>query len=349
MVGGAAVGDADDVEAGAFGGEGAGGGIFEGDRFVAAEAELVEDALVEVGRGFRRGGVAAAGEEFEMMKKVEPREVGLDPFVFRVRGEADAELAGAGGVEEFGDAGENGLLEEQTVFVDAALELEGRAIGAWAETVPRIERVVGVADAADEKRFVEGHAMGEVNEAVGFDERPLGVDDEAVEVEDEGANHGSFRRYRMARSSILRGAVNASRRVARDRASDSGGMQQAPHFEPGVFGFDADFDEEIDEGVETVAAKLSEFGAVAAIVATEGEGGAAKAVAQEEDERPGVGIFALEEPGGLENRRGARDEIVDLREASLAARADERKDVVGADNQALIRGGSGNGSVVVHG
>ena len=143
------------------------------------------------------------------------------------------------------------------------------------------------------------------------------------------------------------GECGAARRA--NRASDFGGVQQAAHFELGALGFDADFDEEIDERAEAVAAKFAALGAVASVVATEGERGAAKAVAQEEDERARFGIFALEQSGGLEDRRGARDEIVDLREAALAARTDERKDVVGADSQALIRGGSGNVSVVVHG
>ena len=60
--------------------------------------------------------------------------------------------------------------------------------------MPRIERILGVADAAHECGAIEGHAMRGVNLGVGIDERSFGVDDESVEVEDEGAYHASIGR-----------------------------------------------------------------------------------------------------------------------------------------------------------
>jgi hypothetical protein len=70
--------------------------------------------------------------------------------------------------------------------------LEADAVGLRAESPPRVEGVVRVADAPGEERLVEGDAVGPVNVAVGVDERGLRVQYEAVEVEYEGADHGAL-------------------------------------------------------------------------------------------------------------------------------------------------------------
>ena len=113
VVSGGRVGHGDGPEVRAFGGEGAGVRVLEGDGLVSAKAEAIQDEPVEIGLGFRGRGVAAAGEEFETIAELETFEVRLDPGVFGVGGEADAELVRAGGVEQGDDAGENGLGEEK--------------------------------------------------------------------------------------------------------------------------------------------------------------------------------------------------------------------------------------------
>ena len=55
--------------------------------------------------------------------------------------------------------------------------------------MPRFGGVVGLAGAAEEAFAVEGAAVAGVHQAAGGDERSFGVEDEAVEVEDEGADH----------------------------------------------------------------------------------------------------------------------------------------------------------------
>lgn len=189
VVGGGLVGDSDDVAIGALGGEGAGVRIFEGDGFMATEAEAIEDEFVEVGLGFGRGGVFAAGEEIEMREQAEALQVRVDPGVLGVGGETDVEAGGAGGGEEIEDAGENGLAEETGVLGGAAFELEGGAVRVRREAVPGVEAIGRDADAADEKGAVEGDLMARVDFGVGVDEGGLGVEDETVEVEDEGADH----------------------------------------------------------------------------------------------------------------------------------------------------------------
>ena len=52
VVGGRRAGGGDAPEVGAFGGDAAGVRIFEGDGFVRAEAEVIEDEFVEIGLGF---------------------------------------------------------------------------------------------------------------------------------------------------------------------------------------------------------------------------------------------------------------------------------------------------------
>ena len=69
------------VKVRAFGGEAAGVRIFEGDGFVAAEAEAIQDEFVEVGLGLGRRDVFAAGEEIEAVKEAQAGEVGVAPRV----------------------------------------------------------------------------------------------------------------------------------------------------------------------------------------------------------------------------------------------------------------------------
>lgn len=189
VVGGRRAGADDGVHVGASRGEAAGVRVFEGDGFVAAEAEAVEDEFVEIRLGLGGRDVFATGEECEVVEEAEASEVSVAPRVRGVGREGDRKRASAGGVEEGDDAGQDGLAEHQRVFDGAAFEFESGAIGVRTEAVPRIEGVVGVADAADKRVAVEGHTVIGVNEAVGVDERGLGVEDEAVEVEDEGADH----------------------------------------------------------------------------------------------------------------------------------------------------------------
>ena len=129
MVDGGGAGARNGVNVGAGGGEAAGAGIFEGDGFVAAEAEAVQDEVVEVGLGLRRRDVFAASEESEAIKEAEAGEVGVAPRVRRVGRETDRERERTGVVQEREDARENRLLEHERVFEGAAFELEGGAVG----------------------------------------------------------------------------------------------------------------------------------------------------------------------------------------------------------------------------
>ena len=199
VVRGGGAGTDDGVQVGAFGGDTARGGIFEGDGFVAAEAEAVQDEFVEIGLGLRRRDVFAAGEEMEAVKEAEAGEVGVAPRVRRVGRETDRERERAGGVQEREDARENRLLEHERIFDGAAFEFEVGAIGVGAEAVPRIKGVVGVAGATQEEIAIEGDAMVGVDEAVGVDEGRLGVEDETVEVEDKGADHAEGGRVERER------------------------------------------------------------------------------------------------------------------------------------------------------
>lgn len=182
-------GTRDGPEIRAFGGKAAGVGVLEGDGFVAAEAKSVEHEFIEIGLRFRRWDVFAAGEKREAVEEAEAGEVGVAPRVWRVGRETDRETAVAGGVEEGDDAGEDRLAEHQRVFDSATLELEDGVIGVGAEAAPRIKRVVGVADAADERVAIKGHAVIGMDDAVGIDERSFGIENKPVEVEDERANH----------------------------------------------------------------------------------------------------------------------------------------------------------------
>lgn len=185
--GGAWAGDGVDVSA--FGGEAARVRIFEGNGFVAAEAETVEDEFIEVGLRFGRRGVFAAGDEGEAIHEAEAGEVGVAPSVRRVGSEGDGKSEGAGGVEEGDDAGENRLSKHQRVFDRAAFELKRGVVSVGAKSAPRVECVVCVSNAADKDFAVEGHGVVGVNNFVGVDEGSFGVEDEAVEVEDKGTNH----------------------------------------------------------------------------------------------------------------------------------------------------------------
>ena len=174
VVGGGGAGADDGGEVGAFRGEAAGVRILEGDGFMAAEAKAVEDKFVEVGLGFGRGGVFAAGEEGEAVEEAEAGEVAFAVVVAGIGGEAEGKRDGARGVEEGEDAGEHGEGEVVRAIACAALGFEGDAVGALLEGVPGVEGVVGVANGAEEFGFVEGDAVRGVDIGVGADEGGLG-------------------------------------------------------------------------------------------------------------------------------------------------------------------------------
>lgn len=180
----------DGVEVGALGGGGAGVRILEGDGLVAAEAEVVECELVEIGLGLGRGDVLSAGEELETIEQPEAGKVALAVGVHGIRGEGDGQAVVAGGVEERDDAGSDCELEIAQVIAFAAVGFQGSAIGTFFKSVPRIEGVIGVADGAEKVGLVEGDAVGGVDVGVGGDEGGLGVEDQPVEIKDEGADHG---------------------------------------------------------------------------------------------------------------------------------------------------------------
>ncbi len=189
-------GSGDGVEAGAFGGDAAGVRVFEGDGFVGAEAEMLEDEFVEIGLGFGRGNVFAAGEEGEAIKEAYTFEVGLDPRVFGVGSDGDVEAGGAGFVEEGDHAGERQEFFEATFFQLLTLGFEIGVDGGGTEGDPGVESEINVADGAEKEGFVEGDLVRGVDVGVGADEGGLGVEDETVEVEDEGADHGCPRSTR---------------------------------------------------------------------------------------------------------------------------------------------------------
>lgn len=70
------------------------------------------------------------------------------------------------------------------------LHLQRRAIGAFLERVPWVEGIIGVAHRDDESFVVKRDAVRRVHIRVGRDQRRLGVEDQAIEVENERADHG---------------------------------------------------------------------------------------------------------------------------------------------------------------
>ena len=169
VVGGRGAGGGDAPEVGTFGGETAGVRVFEGDGFVAAEAEVFEDQFVEVGLRFRCAHVFAAGDVGKAVEQAQARKVGLNPGVFGVGGDRDGQVGGARLIEEGDHAGERSEEFEAAFFGVLALGFESDAVVVGGEISPRVEREIGVADAAEEASIVEPHAVGGVNIGVGPD------------------------------------------------------------------------------------------------------------------------------------------------------------------------------------
>jgi len=187
---GRGAGGGDAPEVGTFGGETAGVRVFEGDGFVATEAEVFEDQFVEVGLRFRCAHVFAAGDEGKAVEQAESSEVGFDPRVFGVGSYCDGQGGGASLVEQGDDTRERGEKFEAALFGVLAFGLESDAVVVSSEVGPRIKGEIGMPDGPEETRMVEGHAVGVVNIGVGADEGGLGVEDKAVEIENESADHG---------------------------------------------------------------------------------------------------------------------------------------------------------------
>lgn len=165
-------------------------GVLEGDGLVAAQAEVLQDEFVEIGLGFGRRDVLPAGDEGEAIDEAQAGEMRLNPRVFRVGGDGNGHGGGAGLVQEVDHSWKRGEEFEAADFGALALGFERDAVMGGGEIGPRLERVVGVADGAQEARIIERHAMGFVNIGVGANEGGLGVEDKAVEIENESTDHG---------------------------------------------------------------------------------------------------------------------------------------------------------------
>lgn len=115
----------------------------------------------------------------------------LAVVVLRVRGEADEQARVARFVHEGNHTRKNLQPEIAIAVPGATFDFKGRAVGVRRESAPRIEGVVGVAHGAQEMRFIEMHAVRCVHIGIRADERGFRVEDQSIEIEDEGANHGS--------------------------------------------------------------------------------------------------------------------------------------------------------------
>ena len=188
--------------------------IFKRDRFTTAQTEFLQHQPIEIGFGFGRRRVAAAGEEFEMRVQPEALEMAFDMVVAGVAGDREVKLGDAGRIEQRDDTGEHGLPERAGPVVLVTLLLERSFVGAGAERAPRVKCVIVAANCLNKFRSIERLAMRGVDVAVGVNERRLGVEDEAVEIKNECANHPSDeiartpkRKRRVREGSARRGGL----------------------------------------------------------------------------------------------------------------------------------------------
>lgn len=190
VVGSGRIGCDDAPEASALGREGAGVGILEGDRLVGAQSEMSECEPVEIWFWLGRLDVIAAGEGLEPRQQAETTEVFLAVCVIGIGRERDRPALSGSGVHQGDHTRQDGLGERAPATMVGELFFQFHAIGIGPEGAPRIEGVVGVADAADEQIALERQPVRGVDIGKGVDQRRFRVEDETIEVEDEGARHG---------------------------------------------------------------------------------------------------------------------------------------------------------------
>ena len=171
---------------------------------MAAQAKAIEHEFVEIGLGLGRRDIFAAGEKTEAVEQAETREVAFAVGVRGIGREGDRESPGLGGVEECDHAREDGEGEVVEAVALAPGRFQGDPVGAFFKGVPRVKGVVGVADRAEKLSFVERHAVRGVDIGVGTNQGGLGIENEAVEVEDEGTDHGEETGRPVGRPSMLR-------------------------------------------------------------------------------------------------------------------------------------------------
>lgn len=165
-------------------------GILEGGAGAGRQAQLIHGEPVDVRFRLGRRHVVSATDDGEAVAQPQAAQVAFDVRMARVGRYAERQSGRAGVVEQ----GLHARQKRQTLvelFVDrSAFGFQLHAVGPLFERMPGVEGIVRVADAAQEEIPVERDGMAPVNGRVGIDQRRFGVDDEAVEVEDESAQHG---------------------------------------------------------------------------------------------------------------------------------------------------------------
>ena len=117
----------------------------------------------------------------------------LDVAVPGVRRYRELQIAPAGFVETGQHAGQEGLTRGHFPVQPPVLGLERGTVGGGAESGPRVEREIDVTDQTMSVGAREGMARALVERGPGVDQRGLGVDHEPVEVENQRANHRTYK------------------------------------------------------------------------------------------------------------------------------------------------------------
>ncbi len=186
----ARVGHDHDFEARGVGGGVAGGGVFEGHDMCGRDPEGGAGGEVNVWRRFGIRYIIATESGLKVGGQSQPREVSIDVVMVRIGGDGQGQSKGAGVLQEFDHAGENGLVADDFILVPLKRGFELAGISVWTEGGPRVESDVGVADDMLTRPHVELESRVDMDLRPRLHQGGLGIENQTVEIEDEGTNHG---------------------------------------------------------------------------------------------------------------------------------------------------------------
>lgn len=146
VVAGARIWHDDDTNAGGVGGKMAGHGVFESQRRGGGDFEGGAGGEVDLGGRFGGGDIITAHGSLKVVFEAEAGEVTVDVEMVRVGRDGEREVLAAGKIQEWNNAGENGLIADDRVFVPLESDFELVDIGLGAKGTPRVKRNAGVAN-----------------------------------------------------------------------------------------------------------------------------------------------------------------------------------------------------------
>ncbi len=192
----AGIGHDDDGKAGGAGGEMARHGVLEGNRFGRRDAERATGGGINIGRGFRMRHVVAADHGGEPVCQSQACEVAIHVIVVGVGGHAEFQAGGVSMIKQRLHAREDELTADDLAFARLEFGFQIESVDFGGERFPRIEGDALMADDGVTAGAIEDESAPRMDFRPRIDEWSFRIQNKAVEIEDEGFDHGA----RCARS-----------------------------------------------------------------------------------------------------------------------------------------------------